>query len=100
MNPHKIKITVDKIKGKGICSLGLKKGDKFWFREEGSDFCLWAQNAIFPFITALRYGGSFPWEKNKDVAYACCPDPYNSVVFKIERIRRKQKDKFARNQAD
>ena len=91
MGPYKIRISVDKIKGKGSCSLGLKKGDKFWFKEEGSEFCLWAQNAIFPFVSSLRYGASFPWEKNPDVAYACCPDPYNTVVFKIERIKNRQK---------
>ncbi len=90
MAPYKIKITVDKIKGKGICSLGLKKGDSFWFREEESQFCQWAANAIFPFVAALKYGGSFPWEKNKNIAYACCPDQYNTVVFKIERINRKK----------
>jgi len=89
MSAYKIRITVDRVKGKGICSLGLKKGDKFLFREEGADFCLWAQNAIFPFITAMRYGARFPWENNPDVAYACCPDPYNTVVFKIERLRKK-----------
>jgi len=90
MEAYKIRISVDKIKGKGICPLGLKKGDKFWFKEEKGDFCVWAQNAIFPFISAMRYGAAFPWEKNPDTAFACCPDPYNTVVFKIARIKRKR----------
>ena len=51
--------------------------------ETHCDFCSWAHNAIFPFIQALKYGGNFPWEKEKGTAMACCPDPYNTVVFKI-----------------
>jgi uncharacterized repeat protein (TIGR04076 family) len=93
MAAYKIRITVDKIKGKGICSLGLKKGDRFWFNEKKGGFCAWAQNAIFPFVAALSYGASFPWEKNPDVAHACCPDPDNTVVFKIERVRKGRKER-------
>jgi uncharacterized repeat protein (TIGR04076 family) len=34
----------------------------------------------------LEFGGSFPFEKNPDVAYAACPDGDNPVVFEIRRV--------------
>ena len=37
--------------------------------------CPGAWNAIAPYLTALRYGASFPWEKEKGTATIHCPDP-------------------------
>ncbi len=37
--------------------------------------CLGAWEAIAPYLTALRYGGNFPWESEKGVAVIHCPDP-------------------------
>lgn len=85
MEPKEVTIEVTEIRGNGRCSYGLKVGDCFEAREEGADFCVWAHQAIFPFITVLKFGGTLPWEENPDVAYACCPDSYNTVVFKLTR---------------
>jgi len=32
-----------------------------------------------------KLGGAPPREEDPDVAFACCPDPYNTVVFKLTR---------------
>ena len=85
MEPKGIIIEVTEIRGGGRCSYGLKVGDRFEAREEGADFCVWAHQALFPFITALKFGGTLPWEEDPDFAFACCPDPHNTVVFKLTR---------------
>lgn len=87
MVKYKLKATVTEVRGQGICEMGHKVGDTFEIAEDHVNFCAWAHVAIFPFISAMIYGAAFPWEPDPDVAYACCPDPHNTVVFKIERIR-------------
>ena len=37
-------------------------------------------------IAHLRYGGSYPWIKDKGVAISCCTDGMRPVIFKLERI--------------
>ena len=37
--------------------------------------CLGAWNSVAPYVTALRYGGSFPWEEKEGSALIHCPDP-------------------------
>lgn len=86
MPKYNIKITVTEVRGGGKCDMGIKVGDSWMMEEDKAKFCTWAHSAIFPFIAAMRYGAGFPWEPNPEVAYACCPDPYNTVVFKIERL--------------
>lgn len=84
---YDVTITVTKITGIGICPVNHKVGDTFKVTgaERVDGLCGWAYHAILPFLTVLRYGGEFPWEKNKDVATVCCPDPNNSVVFELRR---------------
>ena len=53
-------------------------------RPEG--LCVWAWYPIYPLVTALIYGGTFPWYKEKDVAISCCSDGLRPVIFKLERI--------------
>lgn len=86
MPKYETRVTVTEVRGDGKCPQGLKAGDAFTIREDGADFCNWAYCAIFPFISAMRYGATFPWEPNSEEAYACCPDPHRTVVFKIERL--------------
>lgn len=81
---HKIKITVDSVEGK--CPLGNRPGREFLVeRTTPAGMCLSAYNSIASAIQVLRYGGSFPWEKNPDIAYVGCPDHLNRVVYKLER---------------
>jgi len=92
---YKITIKVVEIRGTGKCPADLKVGDTFEINEKGQpisiNFCGWAFATLWPFITPLRYGGIFPWEKNPDKAYVSCPDPQTTVVFEISRKRDKLK---------
>ena len=47
--------------------------------------CLGAWNAIAPYLTTLRYGGNFPWEKEDGVAVIHCPDP-SGITLELRRI--------------
>ncbi len=87
---YDLKITVTEIRGRGSCPFGIKAGDSWAFEEEKAPFCAWAHTAIFPFLSAMKYGAAFPWEPDPKVAYACCPDPHNTVVFKVERVGESQ----------
>ena len=49
-----------------------------------------ALNSLMPFITALRFGGSFPWEKEEGVGIFCCPAPEVVNTFRLERIPRSE----------
>ncbi len=82
-----VTIKVKEILGKGECSYGLKPGDSWMVTGEEIPprMCAWAFQAIFPFLTVLRFGGEFPWEEDKDTAVVCCPDPHNPVVFELRR---------------
>lgn len=72
----------------GHCEAGHKIGDEYVIGDTApAGMCSWAFFAIFPFVTALQSGGSFPWEKDKDKATAVCPDPTNPVVFELTRVR-------------
>jgi uncharacterized repeat protein (TIGR04076 family) len=85
MQEHSVAITVEQVQGKGICPLGLKKGDRFEMDyRTPAGFCCWALQAILPFVAVVRFDGELPWEE-KGSARACCPDPDNPVVFRIER---------------
>jgi uncharacterized repeat protein (TIGR04076 family) len=42
--------------------------------------------AVYPNLRVLRFGGSLPWEKDKDAAHVACPDPLNPVVVRLCRI--------------
>lgn len=69
------------------CPAGHKVGDEFVVgRHTPAGMCLGAFNALLPYITTLRWGGSFPWEKAGDQGTFCCPDPKVVNVFKVERL--------------
>jgi len=41
--------------------------------------------AVYPNLRLLRFGGSLPWEKDKDLAQVACPDPLTPVVVHLCR---------------
>jgi uncharacterized repeat protein (TIGR04076 family) len=76
------------ISQKGTCAAGHKAGDEFVIGQETpAKMCSWAYYTLFPFATTLQFGGSFPWEKDKDKTTVACPDPGNPVVFELKRLR-------------
>lgn len=85
---YQVEIVVTDILGKGTCPNGHKVGDKFLVTgaETVENLCGWAYQALFPFLSVLRFGGEFPWEDDKDTAVVCCPDPHNPVVFTLKRV--------------
>lgn len=49
-------------------------------------FCSWAWNNIFKEILTLRFGGNFPWMKEKGTGVFCCTDGFRPVIFELRRI--------------
>lgn len=47
--------------------------------------CMGAWSAIAPYLTTLRCGGDFPWEKQKGVATIHCPDP-KGITLELRRV--------------
>ncbi|OGN87537.1 MAG: hypothetical protein A2Z74_06550 [Chloroflexi bacterium RBG_13_46_9] len=83
---YKVKVKV--ISQKGHCEAGHKAGDEFVVGDTTTaNMCTWALYTLFPFISALQSGGSFPWEKETDTTTVACPDPTNPVVFELMRIK-------------
>ena len=82
----KLKIEITNILEAGTCNFGHKIGDVFTYPDDKGKLCSYAWNAMFPYLTALQYGASFPWEEEKDTITVCCPDYKNPVVFKLTKI--------------
>ena len=83
-----IKMVACVVSQKGTCEAGHKVGDEF--NVSGltpSGMCPFAFYTMFPFLVALQYGGTFPWEKDPDKSSVACPDAVNPVVFELRRTR-------------
>jgi len=88
---HTIRVTVDSVVGK--CPLGNKKGKEFIIRgTTPAGMCMGAFGSIYSAVQVLKYGGTFPWENDPDVAYINCPDHINRVVYKLERLKEEDND--------
>jgi uncharacterized repeat protein (TIGR04076 family) len=42
--------------------------------------------ACLPYLTALRFGASFPWEEREGTIAIGCPDHINQVVWRLDRL--------------
>lgn len=92
-NPAKIICKI--ISVKGTCHAAHREGQVFDLTSEfkvgivpdGSALCPSAFYAAYPSWRVLRYGGDFPWEKDKDTAHVACPDPFNPVVMELRRVK-------------
>jgi len=78
----KVKIEVIEVRGKG-CDYGLEVGDICRVDDNYCNICMYAATAIFPLVQALKYGGEFSFEEDPHSVVACCPDPVNTVVFRM-----------------
>lgn len=84
------KIIVRVIQVGGHCGAGHQVGDEVTFdglNVQGK-ICIHALYSFLPKVFAMRYGATFPWLENPDVATHACPDAQNPVVFEIRRVRR------------
>lgn len=83
---YKVKARV--ISQKGHCAAGHKVGDEYLVGDTTpAGMCAWAFYTLFPFVSGLQSGGSFPWETDKDVTTVACPDGGNPVLFELRRVR-------------
>jgi len=77
------------ISQEGTCDANHKVGDEFTIGEKSPpNMCSWAFYTLFPFASVLRFGGSFPWEDDRDKTMVACPDSANPVVFELKRLRK------------
>jgi uncharacterized repeat protein (TIGR04076 family) len=84
---YRIMCKVVEMRGGQQCEAGHFVGEMFEFKERGTDMCVWAMTAAFPMYSVLKFGGSFPWEADPNLAYAACPDAGNPVIFELRRER-------------
>jgi uncharacterized repeat protein (TIGR04076 family) len=92
-NPEKVVLKILSVKG--TCDAGLREGQEFDLSNEfslgiskdGKTLCPSAFYAAYPFWRVLRFGGEFPWEKNKDLGHVACPDPFNPVIMELRRVK-------------
>ena len=85
---HKVRIEVVDILEGGVCPHGCRVGDS-WTVDSGTvpeGFCGSAYHTLFPYLTGLRFGASFPWEEAEREASIACPDPQNPVVFRMRVV--------------
>ena len=69
------------------CPNGHQVGDQWLIgRKTPAGMCLGAFNSLLPYVTTLRFGGSFPWEAEEGKGTFCCPDPEVVNTFRLERI--------------
>jgi len=74
------------ISQKGTCAAQHKVGDEFVIGQQAPpNLCSWAFYSLFPFAQVLQFGGSFPWEQDRNKTTVACPDPANPVVFELRR---------------
>ncbi len=74
------------ISQKGTCTAGHRVGQEFVIGQATPPkLCSWAFYSLFPFAQVLQFGGSFPWEQDKNKAVVACPDSDNPVVFELRR---------------
>ena len=82
-------VLVRVISQEGTCGAEHKVGDEWVIGKKSPEgICLSAFNTIFPHIRVLRFGGSFPWEADPDIATVACPDAKNPLVFELRRLRK------------
>ena len=82
----KIKIEIVNILEAGTCNFGHKVGDIFVYPDDKGKLCSYAWHSLFPYLTSLQNGASFPWEDDPDSITLCCPDYKNPVVFNLTRV--------------
>jgi uncharacterized repeat protein (TIGR04076 family) len=71
----------------GSCPNGHQVGEEYLV--DGltpAGICLGSFSSCLPYLTALRFGASFPWEKEEGTITVGCPDHINQVVWRLDRV--------------
>ena len=79
---------VGKITGlKGECSWGHKVGDEIELSMHNTGgLCGFFYHDVFPRLSVLQLGGSYPWG-DPDVVNVECPDRWNCLAMELRRIK-------------
>ena len=88
------------ISQKGTCTAQHKAGDEFVIGQQTPpNLCSWAFYSLFPFAQVLKFGGSFPWQQDRNKTTIACPDPESQVVFELRRTspRRRSRGQATQN---
>lgn len=81
---NKVIAEITEARGKGQCTAGHKVGEKFIFtRERTPSLCPWALGALLAPAMVLLNGGHFEWAKAEEPTFWCCPDPDDTIVFRL-----------------
>jgi uncharacterized repeat protein (TIGR04076 family) len=68
----------------GRCPNAHRVGHEFVVRGHTvKGICIGAFGACLPYLTTLRWGGSFPWEERPGEITVACPDCENQVVWRL-----------------
>lgn len=82
----KVIAEVVEVRGCGECSAGHKAGDRFIFTEHRTPaLCQWALGALQAPVAVLLQGGKFSWAQAGEPTMWACPDPTDTVVFRLWR---------------
>jgi uncharacterized repeat protein (TIGR04076 family) len=84
-NARKVRMRIVEIKKK--CPRGHQVGEQ-WLVDGTTPggICMGSFGSCLPYLTALRFGASFPWEKREGRITVGCPDPVNQVVWQLDRL--------------
>jgi len=71
---------------KGSCGAGHKQGDTFtlscW---DTGGLCGYFYHDIFPYLSAVQFGGKIPWAKEGELTLEC-PDRHNLVTMVLKKV--------------
>jgi uncharacterized repeat protein (TIGR04076 family) len=82
-------VEIEIVEQRGHCPNGHRVGERFIAgRTTPAGICMGAFASLLPYITALKFGGSFPWEAREGEGTFCCPDHKNVTVYRLRRIER------------
>ena len=71
----------------GGCPDGHQVGEEYVVDgKTPAGICLGSFSSCLPYLVALRYGASFPWEEERGTITVGCPDHVNQVVWRLERV--------------
>ena len=87
-----LRVTVQSIGGRSVC--GLAVGDYFELTRSshltvpaGRHFCIYALASVLPLLAAKQRAlADDDWLGSESLA--CCPDPEERLVMRIDRLRR------------
>jgi uncharacterized repeat protein (TIGR04076 family) len=82
---HKVRMRIIEVTKK--CPRGHTVGEE-WVVDGATPggICMGSFSSCLPYLTALRFGASFPWEKQEGTITIGCPDHVNQVVWRLDRL--------------